>query len=258
MTSDPSTGTLAAGLFVVFCAGIVRGFSGFGFSALCVAGLGLLMNPAQALPAIFAMEIAASLGLLPGALRDAQWGWLGWLILGNAVCIPLGIGLLHWLPEAPLRAVISALLLIAAILMLNGARLALAPSRTARLFTGLVSGFVNGVSAMGGLAVATLLSTSALAPAALRATMIVLFLFTDVFALACMALWQGAEGAAFVPATLVRQLLWWLPAMATGVWIGQRKFRGVDPERFRRRVLQLLFVLAGLAVLRSARELFLS
>lgn len=251
-----TTGFLAAGLMVVFGAGIVRGYSGFGFSALCVAGLGLMMNPTQVLPAIFAMEVVASLGLLPGALRDAEWHWLGWLVLGNLLCIPVGIAMLHWLPEAPLRAFIGALLVVAALLMLNGARLALAPSRPARLFAGLVSGFVNGVSAMGGLAVATILSTGALSPAALRATMIVLFLFTDVYALACMALWQGGDrGAASMSASLVMQLVWWIPAMAAGVWVGQRKFHSVDPAVFRQRVLQLLLLLAFMAVVRSVREL---
>ena len=71
-------------------------------------------------------------------------------------------------------ALIGALLLLAALLLRSGFAAGLAPTRAARLATGLASGFVNGVAAIGGIAVAVLLSATALTPAAMRATMIAL------------------------------------------------------------------------------------
>src|SRR5262249_45538198 len=105
---------MALALAIVFGAGIVRGFAGFGFSALSVAGLALLVSPARVVPAIFVLEVLASIGLLKSAWRDIDWPWLSWLVAGNALCIPLGIALLAWLPEAPLRLLIGALLVLAA------------------------------------------------------------------------------------------------------------------------------------------------
>lgn len=70
--------TLAFAWAVVFAAGIVRGFAGFGFSALCVAGLSLFLPPAQVVPPVFMLEVLASVTLLRGALRDVDWRWLGW------------------------------------------------------------------------------------------------------------------------------------------------------------------------------------
>ena len=67
---------IVASLLVVFAAGIVRGFSGFGFSALCVAGLSLFATPAQVVPPIFMLEVLASISLLRGALKDVDWPWL--------------------------------------------------------------------------------------------------------------------------------------------------------------------------------------
>ena len=94
------------------------------------------------------------------------------------MCIPLGIALLAWLPETPLRLLIGLLLLAAAVLLRAGLSVGLAPTRGVRLATGLVSGFVNGVAAIGGIAVAVLLSTTQMPPAKMRATMIALFLFS--------------------------------------------------------------------------------
>ncbi|HEY8708579.1 MAG TPA: sulfite exporter TauE/SafE family protein, partial [Burkholderiaceae bacterium] len=69
---------LIASLLIVFGAGVVRGFAGFGFSALSVAGLALLVSPARVVPAIFMLEVLASLSLLRSAARDIDWHWLGW------------------------------------------------------------------------------------------------------------------------------------------------------------------------------------
>lgn len=242
---------LTAAIGVVFAAGIVRGFAGFGFSALCVAGLSLFMSPAQVVPPVFALEVLASLSLLRGALRHADWRWLGWLVLGNALCIPLGVALLAHVNETPLRLLIGGLLLLSATLLRSGWRLALQPTPAMRLATGLVSGFVNGVAAIGGIAVAVMLSTTALPPAAMRATMILMFLFTDLYALAWAAALPGAAGQDLLGAHTLQLALWLAPAMLAGIGLGQRAFVGVPPEAFRRHVLNLLVLIAGLSVLRA-------
>lgn len=244
---------IVVNLLIVFAAGMVRGFSGFGFSALCVAGLSLFVPPAQVVPPIFVLEVLASVTLLRGALKDADWPWLSWLALGNALFIPLGVALLAFVPETPLRLLIGALLLLAAVLLRSGLRLALAPTRTVRLATGLVSGFVNGVAAIGGIAVAVLLSTAQMAPAAMRATMIMLLLFTDLYALAWVGIMSaGSEtGNALLGADTLRWALSLVPAMLAGIWVGQRSFAGVSPTQFRRHVLNLLILIALVGVVRA-------
>lgn len=241
----------------MFAAGIVRGFAGFGFSALSVAGMSLLLPPAQVVPPVFVLEVLASLSLLREAWKDADLHWLRWLVLGNALCIPLGLALLAWLPEVELRLVLGGLLLTAALLLRSGFSAGLEPSWRVRLATGLVSGFVNGVAAIGGIAVAVLMSSTSLAPAAMRATMIVLFLFTDLYALAWAAVMPAAApgGAGLLgPQTLVMALAL-APAMLAGIWCGRRYFVGLPPQAFRQRVLEALIVIAGLGVLRAGVDL---
>jgi hypothetical protein len=51
---------LAYGMAVVLGAGVVRGFAGFGFSALTVAGMSLYFSPAQVVPAVFVLEVLAA------------------------------------------------------------------------------------------------------------------------------------------------------------------------------------------------------
>jgi uncharacterized membrane protein YfcA len=249
---------LAYSLCVVFAAGVVRGFAGFGFSAVTVAGLSLVVSPALVVPAIFMLEILASLSQLRGIARDVDLPWLGWLMLGNLLFIPLGVALLAWLPETPLRLLIGALLMAAALLLRAGTRATLVPTRAVRFAAGLASGFINGVAAIGGIAIAVLLSTTAMAPAALRATMIALLLFSDVVSLASAALMPAAAHAAsghLLGAGTLKWALWLAPAMLAGIWWGQRSFKGVSPAQFRRHVLNLLVALAAVSVVRSVVSL---
>ncbi|MDR6451495.1 sulfite exporter TauE/SafE family protein [Variovorax paradoxus] len=248
---------LAYSLCVVFAAGVVRGFAGFGFSAVTVAGLSLVVSPALMVPAIFMLEILASLSQLRGIARDVDLPWLGWLMLGNLLFIPLGVALLAWLPETPLRLLIGALLMAAALLLRAGTRATLVPTRAVRFAAGLVSGFINGVAAIGGIAIAVLLSTTAMAPAALRATMIALLLFSDVVSLASAALMPAAAQASghLLGAGTLKWALWLAPAMLAGIWWGQRSFKGVSPAQFRRHVLNLLVALAAVSVARSVVSL---
>ena len=74
----------------IFGAAVVRGYSGFGFSLLAIISLSLLLPPAEIVPSIFMMEIAASLHLLPSVWRDIHWRALLWL----------GLGWLHLMPSA--------------------------------------------------------------------------------------------------------------------------------------------------------------
>lgn len=70
------------GLLISIGAGVVRGFSGFGFSALTVAGISLVMSPSTIVPAVLMLEILASLSVWRAAIRDlvdssahlSQWG----------------------------------------------------------------------------------------------------------------------------------------------------------------------------------------
>jgi hypothetical protein len=246
--------SLAACLAIVVVAGVVRGFAGFGFSALSIAGMSLFVSPAQVIPAVFILEVLASLGLLRSALRDVDWHWLSWLALGNALFIPVGVALLAVLPEQALRLVIGALLAVAALLLRSGVKFEIAPTVGGRLFTGLVSGLVNGLAAIGGIAVALLLSTSRMPPATLRATLILLFVFTDVWALATAAMmkWTSFSSRELVGGETLVWAAWLVVPMAAGIWVGQRLFAGVSDQAFRRFVLDLLLVLAVVVVARAA------
>ena len=92
---------LAYAILCVFGAAIVRGYSGFGFSLLAITSLSLVLPPAQFIPSIFMMEIAASLYLLPGVWHEIHWKAILWLAVGCLIGTPFGV---YALAHVPARA----------------------------------------------------------------------------------------------------------------------------------------------------------
>ena len=236
---------VAAAMVVVLLAGIVRGFAGFGFSALTVAGMSLFVSPAQVVPAAFALEVLASITLLRSVWRDIDWRWLRPLLIGNAIAIPIGVGMLAIVPEAPLRAIVSGVILLASTSLLLGVRAPWPDSSGVRLATGFASGIVNGLAAIGGMVVAVMLFSTTIPAAAARATLIAMFLATDVYSLG----WAGSAG--LLDANLLRWVAWLVGPMLVGIAIGSRHFLGVSEDRFRRIVLRVLAAVAALGLLRA-------
>src|SRR5271170_1965346 len=224
----------------IFGAAVVRGYSGFGFSMLAIVSLSLVLPPAQIVPSIFIMEIVASLHLLPGVWRDIHWRALLWLAAGCLVGTPFGVYALAHVPAVPMTLALAVFVLFAAVLLARGYALKSMPGRAVTFATGTASGLFNGSFGIGGPPVILFFFSSPAGAAAGRASMIAFFLITDIAALA----WQARSGL-LTPATAWRALLF-LPALAAGVWLGNRGFMNANPVDFRRWVLRLLMLLAVL------------
>jgi uncharacterized membrane protein YfcA len=209
------------------------------------------------IPPIFILEILASLTLLRQAIKQADFSWLSWLMLGNVLCIPIGIALLNFVPESYLRLLIGLVLVVLVGAQLRGLQWHGAPTRLLRLLTGLASGLVNGLSAMGGLVVAAMMSATPLPAIAMRATLVLLFFLADLYALLCAAVMpvSTAVGAPLLGwGALSMALLMAIP-MLGGMAVGQRFFTHTTPQQFRRLVLRLLMLLAVITIARALFQL---
>ena len=245
----PSFLGIAAGMACIFAAAVVRGYSGFGFSLLSITALSLFFEPRAIIPSIFILEVAASAHLMISAWRDVHWQSLRRLAAGCLVGTPAGVYVLARVPPAPLTVALSVIVLLLASLLARGFVLQAMPGRTATVATGLASGLLNGSIGIGGPPVIMFFFGSPAGVATGRASMIAYFLITDVLALACQ--WHES----LLNRDVLARALLYAPALGAGVWLGNRAFAAVNPERFRSWVLRLLMALAGLTGARALWEL---
>jgi len=240
---------LGFAIVIIFLAAIVRGFSGFGFSLLSITALSLIYAPAEIVPSIFMLELAASLNLLPSIWKDIHWRSLGPLTLGCLVATPIGVWFLAHISPAPLQLALSVFVLAATALLWRGFALKSMPGPIASTLAGAASGLSNGAFGIGGPPVILFYFASPAGAVVGRASMAAFFLATDVIGLAN----QYAEGL-LTRDTGVRALIY-LPALLAGVWVGARSFKSVDQGLFRTIVLAILAVLALLIMIKAATSL---
>ena len=229
---------LAFAITIVFLAAIVRGFSGFGFSLLAITGLSLIYTPAEIVPSIFMLELAASINLLPSIWKDIHWRSLLPLIVGCFVATPFGVWLLAHIAPAPMQLALAIFVLIATGLLWWGFALKSMPGITGSTAAGAASGLANGAFGIGGPPVILFYFASPAGAAAGRASMVAFFLATDTIGLVNQYFENLINWDVFWRA------LAYLPALIIGVWIGARGFKSVDQALFRKAVLALLAVMA--------------
>lgn len=229
----------------IFIAAIVRGYSGFGFSALTISSISFILSPAEIVPIILLIEVAASLSLLPSVWREANYRAIAWLGFGYAVGFPVGNYFLRTVPADTARIAISILILLFSLAILSGKTFNGAANSKTTTGTGLISGIVNGIAGVGGLPVILFFLASESAATMTRATIIAFFLFTDAYA----TIINMATG--ILTATSYMRFAVFLIPLWLGLFIGNRQFVSTTPESFKKMALILLIFLSVLGLVRT-------
>jgi hypothetical protein len=151
-------------------AAFIRGYSGFGYSAIVIAAAGLVMNPLDFVAVVVILEFSMSLQAWRGAGPSVDWKRIRCLMIGAAVGLPLGLWALSAIEESAARAVISGYILLMCGLLLAGLRLGSEVRATpVNIGAGLISGLAN-APGMGGLPVAAFYAAQPMPAAVFRAT----------------------------------------------------------------------------------------
>jgi uncharacterized membrane protein YfcA len=229
---------------VMFGAAFVRGYSGFGFAALMLTGAGLVTSPYHLMPVVVFADVVMTAGQLRGIWSKVDWRRAMLLLAGALPGVPIGVWLMLRIGPDTGRAVISVFILMMCGLLLSGWRMQRQAGQAANVGVGLASGLANG-AAIGGLPVVAFFSAQPIAAAMFRATVIVYFTLMDLWTIPVMGASGMIERQTFVA------VLFGLPVMLAGLWLGGRRFHATNPEGFRRFAIVLLAALAALNLIKA-------
>jgi uncharacterized membrane protein YfcA len=245
---------LAIGIGISFGAGLVRGFSGFGYSALVVAGLSPFVWIGPVIAAVLILEAVASARVVGQVRADIDRTWHSSTLLGNLLFVPLGLAAISWLNPDTVRIVLSALVLAGAAMLRLSVGRRFESTRIVRSTAGAASGLLNGFAASGGIVAALMMAACGVAPHALRATMISVLLWISLYALACSAVLAAAGGGSLLGAEAVGWAILLWPSMALGIRMGTGAFRRADMKRQVLTVLNVLMIVAAAALVTGLRH----
>jgi uncharacterized protein len=209
-------------------AGTARGFSGFGAALIFVPLASRLVGPQQASPLLLMTDAIVALPLIWSAWSKASRRDVALLAAGGLVGAPLGTTVLALGDPLTLRWLIATLTALMLVLLLSGWRYRHAPSASATIGVGAVSGLFSGIAQIGGPPVVAYLLGRDTAAATMRATTILFFAVGSAISLV------SYHVGGLLTGEVARLSLSILPFFAMGLWLGSRLFRFASEHTFRR------------------------
>lgn len=240
---DVEVWALAAAAALV--AGVVRGYTGFGFALILVTAVSVLAPPADIVPISVVLDLFAGVRLLPHVRGEVDRRGTALMVLGALPAIPVGAMALAWLDEEAMRLGIGVAVLLATVAIASGIGLRRVPGSGLKFGTGVAMGLLSGSAGIPGPPLILLYLSSPLPVGTLRATAVAVFLAIDLIALATMA----AYG--LVTVELLLRCLLLAPLVEIGQRLGHHLYGVADPAAVKRAALVLLALLAAVAIARA-------
>jgi uncharacterized protein len=231
-------------IFIVFIASIIRGFNGFGFSAICVSGFSFILPAIEIVPIILALEVVISIFMFPYIWNKIDWKFVFKILLGIIIGSPIGLYLLKYLNPQTTHLTVCLLIIFFSILLMKGFSNQKINNDYGKFSTGIVSGTLNGLTTLGGMPVALFLLITSIQPAIIRGSLAALFFLTDIYALA-LSFFSG-----IVDMTTIYRVIPLIIILPLGVFIGDKFFVKSKEETYRKVVFYFLIIVSITGILR--------
>ena len=231
-------------LFIVFVASIIRGFNGFGFSATCISGFSFLLPAIQIVPIILILEVFISIFMIPYIWNKIDWNFVFKLLIGIAIGSPIGLYLLKYLSPETTHLYVCLIIIFFSILLMRGYINKKINNNQSKIFTGIISGTLNGLTTLGGMPVALFLLVTSIQPTVIRGSLAALFFLTDIYAF-ILSYFGG-----IVDMTTIYRTLPLIVVLPVGVFIGNKFFIKSKEKFYRKVVFYFLIIISIFGILR--------
>ena len=231
-------------IFTVFIASVIRGFNGFGFSAICISGFSFILPAIEIVPIILALEVIISIFMAPYIWNKIDWKFVFKILLGIVIGSPIGLYLLKDLNPETTHLSVCLLVIFFSILLMKGYSNQKINNNYGKIFTGIISGTLNGLTTLGGMPVAFFLLTTAIQPAVIRGSLAALFFLTDIYAFILSSF------AGIVDMTTIFRVIPLICILPIGVFIGNKFFIKSKEETYRKVVFYFLIFISVLGISR--------
>lgn len=231
--------TLIALHAAVLAAALLQAATGIGFGVIAGPIILMVMNSGAAVQVTILLSLLIAVVLAPSLYRQVHKKVLGRLLIGTLIGLPLGI-LVFLSVSLPVLMLLAALAVLFMALSASGLlNVSLRKGETSRgeaqnLAIGVLSGVMSSSLAMPGPVAAARLSKLALPKETIRATILVMFVFSYS---AAFAFQVGLVGFSEPAWSLTTSLL---PATLIGVLIGRLLVARISERAFRALIVAVL------------------
>ena len=231
-------------LIIVLIASVIRGFYGFGFSATCISGFSFIFPAIEIVPIILILEVFISIFMIPYIWSKIDWRFVFKLLIGIAIGSPIGLYLLKYFSPETTHLYVCLIIIFFSILLMKGYSNKNINNDQAKIFTGIISGTLNGLTTLGGMPVALFLLVTNIQPAVIRGSLAALFFLTDIYAF-ILSFFGG-----IVDMTTIYRTIPLIIVLPLGVFIGNKFFIKSKEQLYRKVVFYFLIIISIIGILR--------
>ena len=231
-------------LLIVLIASVIRGFNGFGFSATCISGFSFILPAIEIVPIILILEVFISIFMIPYIWSKIDWSFVLKLLIGIAIGSPIGLYLLKYLSPETTYLYVCLIIIFFSILLMKRYSNKNINNDQAKIFTGIISGTLNGLTTLGGMPVALFLLVTNIQPAVIRGSLAALFFLTDIYAF-ILSFFGG-----IVDMTTIYRTIPLIIVLPLGVFIGNKFFIKSKEQLYRKVVFYFLIIISIIGILR--------
>ena len=237
-------------IFIVLIASIIRGFNGFGFSAICISGFSFILPAIEIIPIILILEVLISIFMIPYVWGKINWKFVIQLFIGILIGSPIGLYLLKFLSPNITHLSICLIIIFFSILLMKGYSNKRLNNTPLKIFTGMVSGTINGLTTLGGMPVALLLLITSVQASIIRGSLAALFFLTDVYAF-ILSFFGG-----IVDIITIYRVIPLIIIFPLGVSIGNKFFKKSNEKTYRKIVFYFLIIISIFGILKVVTNFY--
>jgi hypothetical protein len=182
--------------------------------------------------------------MFPYIWNKIDWNFVFKLLIGIAIGSPIGLYLLKYLSPQTTHLYVCVIIIFFSILLMRGYSNQRINNNGAKIFTGIISGTLNGLTTLGGMPVALFLLVTSIQPVIIRGSLAALFFLTDVYAF-ILSFFGGIVDMITIYRTIPLIII-----LPIGVYIGDKFFVKSKEVLYRKVVFYFLILISIFGILR--------
>jgi uncharacterized membrane protein YfcA len=182
--------------------------------------------------------------MIPYVWNKIDWNFVFKLLIGIGIGSPVGLYLLKYFSPETTHLYVCLIIIFFSLLLMKGYTNKNINNDQSKIFTGVISGALNGLTTLGGMPVALFLLVTSIQPAVIRGSLAALFFLTDIYAFILSFI------GGIVDMTTIYRTVPLIIILPLGAFIGNKFFIKSKEQLYRKVVFYFLIVISIFGILR--------
>ncbi|MDR3584048.1 MAG: sulfite exporter TauE/SafE family protein [Desulfosporosinus sp.] len=220
---------------IILFSSLIQSITGFGFAVVGTPLLLFFMEPRQVVSLMNFDALLLNLMVIYKTRGRSDPKVIWPLFTASLFGIIPGVYILKVIDPSILKLCIGIIILLVACLMASNYAVTIKREKLATVLVGILSGFMGGSTSLSGPPVALFLMNQQQDKEAFRANLVRFFCLGNIATLIIMYYMDTLDTSVFT------QLIYAIPGVLVGVWLGEKAFAKVSPKFFRWLTLSIIF-----------------